>query len=276
MRGRRGAYGLSLDGVDAPELVDAPESWPVVRVTRRVGERQDEPTAVGEDRAHIALETAGHIAVRREPAAIEFVTVRPLDPDELAHPFLARPAAVLATWRGHVALHAGAVLARGAAWLVAGTRETGKSSLLAALAVAGHDVLADDVVVATADGAAFAGPRSVDLRTKDTPLGGAALTPSRRHTRWRLRLGPVPAEVPLRGLVSLEWGDEVRVEPLDAAERFAFLQARLTLGRLPLDRRPLLALTALPGFRLVRPRRWDAVPAAIEALVAATGHRAST
>jgi hypothetical protein len=270
MRGRRGAYGLRLEGVEAPALIDVPPSWPAVQVARRVAPPVEEETAVGLDRAHIALETAGHIEVERDPPAIAFVTVRPLDDDELVHPFLARPAALLATWRGHVALHAGALLAGDGAWVVAGTREAGKSSLLAALAVAGHGVLADDVVVATGDAIAFAGPRSIDLRTRDTPLGGAELVPSRQHTRWRLRLGDVPAEVPLRGLVALEWGDAVRVEPLGAAERFAFLQARLTLGRLPEDRRPLLALTALPALRLVRPRRWDAVPEAIAALLEAT------
>src|SRR5688500_2556493 len=182
MRGRRGAYGLALEGVDSPALVDAPASWPAVRVSRRVAERADDPTSVGPDRAHIALETAGHVAVERDPPAIEFVTVRPLDDDELAHPFLARPAALLATWTGHVALHAGAVVAGDRACVVAGAREAGKSSLLAALAVARHAVLADDVVVATAAGTAFAGPRTVDLRTQDTPLGGAPLEPSRQHT----------------------------------------------------------------------------------------------
>jgi hypothetical protein len=269
MRGRRGAYGLTLDGVESPALVDAPASWPAVRVTRHVGRRGDERTSVGSDSAHIALETAGHIAVERDPPAIAFTTVRPLADDELAHPFLARPAALLATWHGHVALHAGAVLAGDGACLVSGAREAGKSSLLAALAVAGHGVLADDLVVATAAATALAGPRTIDLRDADTPLGGAALEPARQHTRWRLALADVPAEVPLRALVSLEWGGDVRVEPLGADERFAFLQQRLTLGRLPADRRPLLALTALPGFRLVRPRRWDAVPETIEALLTA-------
>lgn len=276
MRGRRGAYGLSLDGVDADALVDAPASWPAVRVACRVAELRGEPTSVGSDRAYVALEATGHVAVEREPPAIEFVTVRALADDELVHPLLARPAALLATWMGRVGLHAGAVLAGGGAWVVAGAREAGKSSLLAALAVAGHAVFADDLVVAAGDGTAFAGPRSIDMRTPDAPLGGAELRPSRQGTRWRLPLGDVAPEAPLRGLVALAWGDEVRVEPLGAAERFAFLQARLTLGRLPADGGPLLALTALPAIRLVRPRRWDAMPATIDALLDAVEHRAST
>ena len=68
------------------------------------------------------------------------------------------PAAVFARWRGLETLHGGAFVDdRGGAWAVLGDRGAGKSSLLAALALAGHEVVADDLLVLDG-GDCFAGP----------------------------------------------------------------------------------------------------------------------
>ena len=41
--------------------------------------------------------------------------------------------------------------------------------------------------------------------------------------RWRVELGPVAPELPLRGWVTLEWGEEISIEPIRGAERLAAL-----------------------------------------------------
>ena len=103
----------------------------------------------------------------------------PLSADELVHPFLAPAAALFAHWHGREGLHGGALALGGTAWGVIGDRLGGKSSLLAALAVSGTDVVCDDVLVL--DGReVYPGPRTVDLRED-----AAAALERRRGDRCR-------------------------------------------------------------------------------------------
>ena len=77
--------------------------------------------------------------------------------------------------------------------------------------------------------------------------------------RWRLRLPPVAPELPLRGWISLEWGDSVSVERLRGAERLEALIPHRGVRLAPTIPETLLRMSALPHLRLVRPRGWDSM-----------------
>jgi len=279
-----GCYGFRLQGAPAARslLVDAPSDWPIVEVrTATTDGREAAPALdeVGPGRARLPLHGRGWMDVERDAPRITLhLPDRPAD-EELVHPYLAPGAAVLARWAGRESYHAGAVLAGGGAWAVLGDRESGKSSTLAWLAAAGHGVLADDLLVldnAPAAGSAgrfhaFAGPRCIDLRgdAAERLGGGEPLGVVGSRERWRLRLGPVPARVPLRGWIELAWADEPAVEPVRGAARLRTLIPYRSVRLEPPDAAALVALASLPVLRFARPRRWDALPGAAGRLLAA-------
>jgi hypothetical protein len=268
---RRGAYGLALAGLpDAGDLlVDAPEAWPLWHIDRRRGD----DAATGQmdgDSASLPLDPSGRLEVGRDAAHATLTLPDPPSDAQVAHPYLAPIAAIAAHWSGRLSFHAGAVAVDGAAWALLGDRGAGKSSLLASLAGAGLDVLADDLVVVT-DGRALAAPRCVDLREDAARALGAGALIGRAggRDRWRVGLGSVPAEVPFAGFVELGWGQDVAVAQTPPHERVPLLLRSLALRTAAVDREALLDFVAAPMLRLARPRRWDAQPAAVEALVAA-------
>ena len=103
------------------------------------------------------------------------------------HPTLSRLALHVALAQGRDALHAGALLGSAGAWAVVGTKEAGKSTLLAACARAGIEVMTDDALFIDGD-SCLAGPRCIDLRPAPDRLI-AGTTPVRPATpRHRLTL----------------------------------------------------------------------------------------
>ena len=101
-------------------------------------------------------------------------------------------------------------------------------------------MLADDLLVVAGEDA-FAGPRCIDLREASAarlgigePLGVVGV-----RERWRVVLGPVPPQAPLRGWVTLAWSDDVGVDVLRGPERMLalmpFRSVRLAAGA---SRRP--------------------------------------
>ncbi len=64
---------------------------------------------------------------------------------------------------GRRSFHTGAFVASGGAWGILGGRDDGKSTMLAWLAVHGHEIVCDDVLI-VGQGDALAGPRCIDLR----------------------------------------------------------------------------------------------------------------
>jgi energy-coupling factor transporter ATP-binding protein EcfA2 len=201
---------------------------------------------------------------------------RALPVADLAHPCLWPAAAVLARWRGAETLHAGALVdARGGAWAVLGDRGAGKSTLLAAVALAGHPVLADDLLVVEGR-ECFAGPRCIDLRRASAEhLGITSDTSSVRSTqRRRLGLEPSEGRLALRGFVYLHWGDTLAVEQMVPGEHLGVLSRQRRVLGLGADVDHLLDLAGLPALRLVRPRAWEVLEASCGALIDAVGGQA--
>jgi hypothetical protein len=180
-----------------------------------------------------------------------------------------RPA-VAARWPGFENFHAGAVLANGGAWGILGDKETGESSTLAYLALSGRDVLMDDLLVVDGD-EALAGPRCVDLREEPAATLGAGepIGVVRLRERWRLALGPVPSQVPLCGWVTLAWSHKVSVEPVRGPMRLMALLPLRSVRLVPPAPEALVRLASLPVLELRRPRVWESLPRAVDALLAA-------
>jgi hypothetical protein len=268
---RAGCYGFRLGGLDEAGdlLVDVPSDWPLLRIGRApVDGRPPRLDRIGAKRAELPLQSGGWVALDRALGQATFRLPQSTPDRDVVHPYLAPAAAVAARWAGHESFHAGALLAGGGAWAILGDKETGKSSTLAWLAVHGREILTDDLLVL--DGAAaFAGPRCIDLRADAAghlavgePLGVVGL-----RERWRLMLGTVPARVPLRGWVTLAWGDHIAVDPLVGPDRLLALMACRSVRVEPDAPEALIELSSLPVWRLRRPREWDALPEAAARLV---------
>jgi hypothetical protein len=128
----------------------------------------------------------------------------------------------------------------------------------------------DDLLVVAGDDA-LAGPRCVDLREEPAkrlgagePMGVVGL-----RERWRLMLGPVPPQVPLHGWVTLAWGDKVSVEPVRGPARLMALLPLRSVRLVPPAPEALVRLASLPVLELRRPKVWESLPRAVDALLAA-------
>jgi hypothetical protein len=273
-RNRGGCYGFALAGVAGAErlLIDAPPSWPELELRHAVpGPGAPDQDSVGPQRAELTLH-GGWVTIEREPARVTFRLPAAPPARDLVHPYLAPAAAVAARWAGRESFHAGAVVVAGGAWVVLGDKESGKSTALAHLALGGHAVVSDDLLVVDGDHV-LAGPRCIDLREASAghlgagePLGVVGV-----RERWRLALGPVAPRTPLRGWITLAWDDEVGVDTLRGAERMLALLPYRSVQLEPGVPQDLVDFGALPVLRLRRPRRWDALDDGASALLAAIG-----
>jgi len=265
-----GAYGLRLEGVEAAAslFVTAPASWPAFTLRSRIGAAGPGGEHVTDDHARLLLRTGGEIEIDRAAGDVLLTVPGQVGPQALVHPYLAPAAAVIARWLGRESFHGGAFAAAGGVWGVLGERESGKSSLLAWLALRGEPIVCDDMLVVH-DGAAFAGPRSVDLRreTAEQLEAGEELGVVGARERWRIALPPIEPELPLAGWVFLDWGDAVMVRAVEPSERLARLLHHRGVRLPPASHEALLELAALPGLELVRPRSWDSVADAGERLL---------
>lgn len=270
------AYGFAIEGVamtDAWRLID-PGEGPTLRVSQ-IGERHPATRSeIGDDQAVIPWDY-GTTVLRRDTMSVEFYAVPPLSDHDIVHPCLWPAAAIAARWVGRETLHGGGFLdAAGGAWLIMGDSGHGKSSLLASLAVAGEQVLADDLVVVEGRHC-FAGPRCVDLLAEAADrlgVGDEAIL-VRASQRRRLALAPIAARVPLHGLVYLAWGQRVGLERLAPAERPARLAEQRRVPHLGVDPVGLLELSLLPAFTLRRPRDWASMDEARRLLVESANAR---
>lgn len=261
-REARGVYGIRLQGISGANelLVDADRRWPILSLVSSVRVPEPVEERVTDTHAHLNLKTGGHVSIDRESALAEFVVPRRLTDEELIHPYFAPVAAVMAHWLRRQCFHAGAFVSGDGAWALAGDREAGKSSLLAWLALHGHAVLSDDIVVLESSNA-FAGPRSVDLRAEAAARFdvGREMGVVGTRARWRLGLSNIASQVPFRGWIFLSWGSALQAEPLGGSERLVRLLGQRTLRIVPHDPAAHLALAGLPAWELRRPKDWRLV-----------------
>lgn len=264
----RGAYGLQIDGIllagvlgrDALVVVP-PGEWPSIRVQRELSFVDLGQSRIDDEEAIAQLGPGGFGRFERRSRSATLLTPSELDDGRLVHPFLAAAGAAFARWLGRDAFHAGAFVLDGGAWGLLGGNEAGKSSTLAHLTLAGYRVISDDLLVIE-DSTAFAGPRSIDLRTEAlAPLGlnpdSPVLSRVRGGIRFRMELDDVPASVPLRGWLSLSWGSSPRLRSMGPAERLQILAAQSAIRLDSPQPASLLSLAQLPAWELTRPRRWS-------------------
>ncbi len=267
-----GAYGFRLCGVpDAGALlVDAPETWPWLKLARVSGGTRPTLEQVTGDIARLWLPGGSWATLDREGSAAELAIPDEITDGALVHPYLAPVALVMARWLGREGFHGGGIVAGGGVWAVLGDKTAGKSTTLAWLAREGVGVVSDDVLVIDG-GTALAGPRSVDLREEAAERLGIGEPMGRvgQRERWRFSLPPVAPELPLHGWITLEWGDDVAIEPIRGAERLSALLPHRGVRMSPLDPAVLVHFSSLPHLRFVRPRDWDSLPSAAERLLAA-------
>jgi hypothetical protein len=265
-----GAYGIRLTGLDgASELlveVDDPAA-PEYEVAAEIGHAPSLEERVDDRRAELRLRSGGQIVIDRAQQRILYRVPHPVREDELVHPYLAPAAAVIGRWMGRESLHAGVVAANGRALGVVGTREAGKSSTLAYLALRGADVLCDDMLIVDGD-RPLAGPRSIDLRADAAQRldAGDHIGMTGARERWRLKLGPT-APATLCGWVFLAWGPTLGARPLPARERIPRLAEERGLRLPPVRADALLALAELPAWELSRPQEWASLPRAADLLL---------
>jgi hypothetical protein len=267
----RGAYGLRLAGVDevADLLVPAEPGWPLVELSSSVGEASSEPQWVSGEGARLRLRAGGQVEIDWIGGRAHFTLPHAASLAELLHPYLSTVAAVAAHRAGNEGFHAGAVVASGGAWVVIGDKGAGKSSLLAGLALAGHEVIADDVAILDAEQRVLAGPRFIDLRAgaAEELRAGESIGVVGTRERFRMRLGDVPSGTTLRGFVRLDWADAPAVARVPAARRLTELYANRVARLEPADPAPMLELSALPMLELGRPRDWKQSGAAAQLLL---------
>ena len=227
------------------------------------------PNVVDAERAAVPLLDGGGLQLDRAARTALITTAHELTDDELAHPYLAPIAAVHSHWLGRAAFHAGAIVVAERAWGVIGEREAGKSTLLAAVHAAGGVVLADDLLVMDG-GIVYSGPRTLDLRQEAAARFPAArsLGVAGARERWRLDLGPAPAEVPLGGWIVPTWAEKlsIAVQP-GAAAAHHIAPARSVQG-LAIDPKAFMAAAAHPAVEFARPKDLDDLEVSVAALLA--------
>ena len=278
-----GAYGLTVDAPFADPMrsgllrVAEADDWPTLCLGRQAL-RGAEPAGrvVTSEQVAVRLADGGYLRMSRARACATFATPVPLGDDELVHPYLGLVAGFFARWQSYEPFHSGAVVVDGGAWGLLGPKGAGKSTLNAALAVAGYELLADDLLVVDPrrpEGpVSFAGPRCIDLRPDVGPRidDSFPMRSVRGGERWRFTLGPVRAlERPLRGFVVLEEGRRVEVRRLPVTDRLHVLARNQMVRNLPHDESAYLNLIELPMLVLQRPTEWSALDETVSALIGA-------
>lgn len=271
-----GAYGLRVSGLDGSGawLAPVPEHFPALHLTFGEGRRPD-PAGVTATRVVVDLGRERSLVVDRGHDSVARATcwdVRPPQPSEWIHPLLTATSAVAGAWSGYDSFHAAAVVGPGGVWALLGDKESGKSTLAAAMAARGHSVVCDDML-ALRGRTAFAGPRCVDLRTDAAArLGmGEDLGTEGPRPRWRVGLPPIQAELPLAGWVILGRGGRVGCRRLAPRDLLVRLGCHQTWPQVPIRASALLDLATLPAWELTGPRRWSSLASVVTALETAIG-----
>lgn len=269
-----GCYGLRFDGLPDAErhLVVVDPAAPALRIERRRAEPDySDRVEITPDRASVPLSDSGSRVDIDRASATAVLSLRQDYPDEaLVHPLLSTTCAIVNWWHGRDAFHAGAYVANEKAWVVIGDKGQGKSTTLAALALAGVPVLSDDVVVVD-DGDVLAGPAFVDLRPDAARQLGAGrdMGVLGSRARFRLDVDRPPARVPLGGWVTLAWDDagtDVSVTSVPLERRFPLLFDNRSLLMRAASPAAFVGYVAKPCYEVRRPRDWAVLPRFTEVL----------
>lgn len=272
-----GVYGIPLVGLPGARDLLRPvrEERPTYAIRRRRAPTTLTTASLDEHRLAHHLPSADVDVVVERAARTVTLTAPDEHPDAaVVHPFLALTGAVVARWAGRDAFHAGVFVHEGGAWVVLGSREAGKSSLVAQLHLMGVPVISDDVAV-VADGHVLGGPASIDLRWSAAQhLGiGEAMGVVGSRDRWRVPLPNDEASAPLAGFVLPRWGVAPQVLPVPVAARLPLLSTSVSLRLPPPDPRRFFDLAALPFLELRRPRDWSVAEDAAHLLLGAISAR---
>ena len=267
------AYGLRLTGLPPSALITegAPEAWSLWRVAHEEDDgAAPADVAIGAASARVPVRPQGALEIDRRAASIAYRTSEPLSDEALVHPYLAPAAAIIASWAGRISFHGAAFVVRGGAWLVLADSAAGKSALMAALAVRGVTILADDLLVVDRD-AVMAGPRCLDLRGDAAEyLGlGSPLGVIGARERWRVPLRPAPPALAIGGFITLGWAQRPAVEFQPASARLPELMRHRAVLRGTVDAAPCLELAALPMLQFSRPRRLAELENGVDVLLGA-------
>lgn len=200
---------------------------------------------------------------------MNLVLARPTAPECMVAPHLTSAASTIATWMGRPAIHGGAFLHRGGAWVLLGDKGQGKSTTLGWLATSGVPIVTDDLVICH-NGDVLAGPRCVDLRGEPARKlrAGRYLGVVGTRERWRIDVPDCPPRSSLRGWIFLEWGSKIAVERLSPVERLSRLAQHRAIALPWEDPVALLDLATRPAFVWYRPKGWRGVEPAIARLFA--------
>jgi hypothetical protein len=272
---RREAFGFAisgcgerwLGGADHAERLELrlEQSLAVVRLAGTL--------EVADGRARALLADGRVLAVDAAHGYARFHGHELLSEDQLVHPYLGVAAGLASRLHGRDALHAGAFVIDGGAWLLLAGRRGGKSTLLAALSAVGLAVLADDLAVID-DGRVLRGPRCIDLRRPPASGRDAVRrvepTPLERANggkRWRVSLPAAAAATALHGFVRLRFGASPSLCPVPPADRLNTIAGHRMWPAIRADPRATLAAAALPMVELERPLRLDRVGDSVERLV---------
>ena len=257
-----GAYGLRVSGLESAGawLGRVPERFPRLHVAFGTGDEPDGPPAT-DDRVVFELGPDRRLIVDRgdgSEASATCVDPRPPSGAEAVHPLLSAAAAVVCGWQGYQSFHAAGFVGAGGVWGLLGDKESGKSTLAAALAAGRHAVVCDDMLVLRGR-TAFAGPRCVDLRTDAARrLGlGEELDTDGPRPRRRVALDPIDAELPLAGWVMLAWSERVELVRLAPRQVLRRLASRQTWPHAPMDPLALLRSRHRPNLGAAPPAELD-------------------
>jgi len=249
------AFGFKWVGIEGSVPDDVSfDMWPEVTVSRSTA-RPLAADQVSRDHARL-IATDGSISLGREPRKALLETAGRLSGDDVLRMHVARMAAVFTAWDGRIGLQAGAVRRGDRVLAVAGPTRAGKSTLLEGFGRDGGLVFCDELVALEGQ-RVLAGTALLYLR----PDAVATLGPPQG-----LPAAAGPSSAELGGLVHLAWGERVELIELAPADRMtALIEARVAGASRDLPPE-LIDLAALPAWRLVRPKAWDAQPVAVAML----------
>jgi hypothetical protein len=256
---RRGAFGIALtDGLGAGDVAMpiAEPGWP--SWTLQWTPDLTTPPASGVQR--LPVDVGGFLDVDLDAACVMIGTPVEPSPSAVMHPWLSTIAALVAHHNGCDTFHGGGVIIDGAAWVVFGAKEAGKSTALAWLVRHGGRLLSDDLVVVKGDHV-LSGPACLDLRPKSAAHFKAGireeLLPGR--VRWREWYDAPPAVVPLAGFVLPSWGTEVSADSVPVPDRLRWIIDNRAVHAVTGGETSLLRLVTEPMIAWQRPQDFAAI-----------------